>query len=242
MRLNQVLPLEKGERSRSYNRVTEIDKDLQKPALLSGLTRTYKPRAEDGDPLPPESQLVQRTVTDALAEIKILYTNAWDLVATKEVANCSAKADIIVNGETIAAGAPSTFLLFLHKQLTDLRTVISRLPVLDPSEVWRFDDNVNAYVTEPIVSVRTKKEPRVLVKYEATVQHPAQTEVYTEDVPVGDWTAIKFSGALPAARRVEMLTKVQALLDAVDVALQEANSITITEQNVSGALLGYIFG
>jgi hypothetical protein len=35
------------------------------------------------------------------------------------------------------------------------------------------------------------------VKAEATEKHPAQVEVYHEDVVVGQWKTVKFSGALP---------------------------------------------
>jgi hypothetical protein len=39
-------------------------------------------------------------------------------------------------------------------------------------------------------SLRTSKEPTVIVKYDATKEHPAQTELFTKDVPVGTWTQI----------------------------------------------------
>ena len=35
------------------------------------------------------------------------------------------------------------------------------------------------------------------MKYEATEKHPAQVETYTEDIKVGEWTMVKFSGAIP---------------------------------------------
>ena len=50
-------------------------------------------------------------------------------------------------------------------------------------------------------TLRTKKVPRNHVKAEATEKHPAQVEVYYEDVAVGYWTTVKFSGALPAQPR-----------------------------------------
>ena len=43
---------------------------------------------------------------------------------------------------------------------------------------------------------------------EATQQHPAQVQVYMEDVPEGDWTTVKFSGALPASRVRTLLERV----------------------------------
>jgi hypothetical protein len=42
----------------------------QKPALFNGVIRTYQPKAEDGVTLPSESQRVQHTVPDLLADFR----------------------------------------------------------------------------------------------------------------------------------------------------------------------------
>lgn len=70
-------------------------------------------------------------------------------------------------------------------------------------------------------TVRTKKVPRNHVKAEATDKHPAQVDVYYEDVPVGYWTTVKFSGALPARRVNELLDRVEKLQQAVKFAREE---------------------
>ena len=58
-KLNQIIAVEKGVKSRSLQELTEAHHALQKPALLSGITRTYRPRDEEGEQLPPESTRVQ---------------------------------------------------------------------------------------------------------------------------------------------------------------------------------------
>ena len=63
-KLNQIIAIEKGVKSKSYPELTEAHHDVQKPALLTGITRTYQPKDEDGEQLPPESTRVQVKAED----------------------------------------------------------------------------------------------------------------------------------------------------------------------------------
>ncbi|MCC3417836.1 MAG: hypothetical protein JGK28_07675, partial [Microcoleus sp. PH2017_07_MST_O_A] len=58
-RLNQIIAIEKGIKSRSIQELAEAQKSLQKPAVLSGISRTYRPKDEEGEQLPPESKKVE---------------------------------------------------------------------------------------------------------------------------------------------------------------------------------------
>jgi hypothetical protein len=78
-----------------------------------------------------------------------------------------------------------------------LHTFVTKLPVLDASESSVFDAGADCWATEPAQTAKTKKIPRNHVKAEATEKHPAQVEVYYDDVVVGTWRTVKFSGALP---------------------------------------------
>lgn len=127
-------------------------------------------------------------------------TRLFDVTATKDWANRTAAADVVVDGTVLLPQVPVPYLLFLEKQLTDLHTFVRKLPVLDASEAWNLDPSTDAWKTDPVRTIRTKKVPRNHVKAEATEKHPAQVEVYYEDVPVGYWTTVKFSGALSARR------------------------------------------
>jgi hypothetical protein len=91
-------------------------------------------------------------------------------------------------------------------------------------------------------TIKTKKIPRNHVKAEATEKHPAQVEVYYEDVVVGTWRTIKFSGALPASRVNELLNRVEKLQEAVKFAREEANNLEVTEPKVGAKVFQYLFG
>jgi hypothetical protein len=240
-RLSQIIAVEKGVKSDAARKLTDLHHQVQKPALLSGLSRTYQPRADDGDKLPPESTKVQVTADDVIAGAPAGLTRLFDVTYTKDAANLDAAADVTVDSQVILAGVPVTYLLFLEKQLTDLHTFIAKLPVLDPSEEWEWDDARGCYKTPQVQTVRSKKTPRNHVLAEATAQHPAQVQVYMEDIPEGDWTTVKFSGALPASRVRMLLERVVKLQHAVKYAREEANTTEVADRKAGEAVLGWLF-
>ncbi len=240
-RLNQIIAVEKGVKTRSQKELTEAHHALQKPALLSGISRTYRPKDEEGEQLPPEATRVQIKAEEIIKKTVDVLTELFDVTATKDYTNCKARADVVVDGKVLLTGVPVTYLLFLEKQLVDLHTFIKKLPVLDASESWTFDPSADCFATEPVQTVRTKKIPRNHVKAEATEKHPAQVEVYYEDVAVGYWRTTKFSGALPAKRVNELVERVEKLQKAVKFAREEANNQTAEEQKVGRTVLDYLF-
>lgn len=240
-KLNQIIALEKGVKSRSYANLTEAHQQLQKPPLLSGISRTYRPKDDEGERFPPESTRVQVRAEEVIRRTGAILTELFDVVATKDWANCQARADVIVDGKPLLEKVPVTYLLFLEKQLNDLHTFVQKLPVLDPSESWRFDASQDCWSAEPAETTKTKKVPRNHVKAEATEKHPAQVEVYHEDVVVGYWKTVKFSGALPAARVRELLERVEKLQRAVKMAREEANSAQAEQVRTGDKVFGYLF-
>jgi hypothetical protein len=76
----------------------------------------------------------------------------------------------------------------------------------------------------------TRSSPCDHVKGETTERHPAQGEVYYEDVPVGSWTTAKSSGALPAKRVDDLLERVEKPQHAMKFAREEGNGIEVTDQ------------
>lgn len=240
-RLNQIIAIEKGVKTSSYKKFTEAHKRLQKPSLMSGLSRKYRPKSEDGDMLPPESTKVQVRATESIRECSRILTKLFDVTATKDWGNCDARGDVVVDGQTLLSEVPVTYLLFLEKQLVDLKTFVQKLPVLDQAEEWSYDQAADCWATPPVETTRTKKIPRNHVKAEATKEHPAQVEVYSEDVVVGYWRTIKYSGALPQARVSELLQRVEKLHTAVKFAREEANSTEVEKRRVGEAVFDYLF-
>src|SRR3954467_2151941 len=117
-RLNQIVAVEKGIKGRSFQELTEAHHALQKSGLLSGISRTYRPKDEEGEQLPPESTRVQVKADDAIRKTVEILTELFDVTATKDWANCKATANVVVDGNTLVSDVPVTYLLFLEKQLT----------------------------------------------------------------------------------------------------------------------------
>ncbi len=240
-KLNQIIAVEKGVKSKAQQDLAGVQHGLTKPALLAGISRTYQPKDEEGEQLPPESTRVQVKAEDVLRETAKTLTRLFDVTATKDWANRTACADITVDGETLLREVPVSYLLFLEKQLGELGGFLRRLPVLDAAESWSQDPSTDWWKTEAVRTVRTRKVPRNHVKAEATENHPAQVEVYYEDIPVGYWTTVKFSGALPARRVNELLERLEKLQQAVKFAREEANGAEVTDRRVGEAVFGYLF-
>lgn len=241
-RLNQIIAIEKGAKAKANETITQAYHLIQKSGPFIGLSRTYEPKEEGGERFPAESTKVQKKARDLLKEATVALTRLFDVVANKDNANCQARADVRVDGQVLLTGVPVTHLLFLEKQLNDVHTFVGKLPVLDQAEDWSFNENADSYASRAIESAKTKKVPRVLVKAKATEQHPEQVDVYHEDVVVGTWTTIKYSGALPASTVNNLLERVERLQEAVKMAREEANNTEISDVKYGERIFDYLLG
>ena len=240
-KFNQMIAVRKGLNARTARAVTEIYHAFQKPALFSGLTRVYQPREEDGETFPTEKQIVQRNVEDDLQSAATHLAKLWDVMATIDWANQEAKGSVEIGGTVVLPDAPVSFLLFLEKQLEDLRTQVSKAPTLDPETRWSPDSSNGGARSEEVMTTRARKVPRVITKAPATDKHPAQTEVFMFDEIVGDWTLTRFSGALSATRKRQILSRIEEMSDAVKKAVEAANSQDVTQMEVGNVLFEHLF-
>lgn len=240
-KLNQTIAVEKSVKTRVNTEVTGLYHTVQKPALFEGFTKTYQPKTEGDEAFPPEGARVQFSVSDVLRQVGTKLTELFDVTATKDYANCVAKADVVVDGAVLVKDAPATFLLFLEKQLTDLHTVASKIPVLDPAQSWEFDKNAGLFKTPATQTAKTKKVTKALVLYPHSDKHPAQTAQVADDVITGYWNQIKMSGAVPDERRRVLLTKIEKLQKAVKFAREQANMVDATGQSVGEKLFSWLF-
>jgi hypothetical protein len=241
-KLNQIIAVANGKKSQVEKALTEVYHKVQKPELFSGISRAYTPIDDDGETLPKEEKFPQYTAKEAIASAKGVISELFDIVATQDSANTQARANVESAGRVVLQNVPVTTLLFLEKQLVDIQTFVSKLPVLDPAERWTFNKQVDYYETNGSQSNRNLKRFRNHVKAEATEKHPAQVDVYTEDVKVGVWNTVKFSGCLEAKEKNDMLVRVRNLSEGVKRAREEANCMEVTEVKYADNVLKYIFG
>jgi hypothetical protein len=230
--LSQLIAIESGVKGKATRDETDLYRVLTKPAPFTGISRVYRKKDEDGDDYPSESVPVQITVDDVLEKLTGSLTRLFDVTLTKETANAQARADVVVDGNVLLADVPVTYLLFLEKQLVNLNTFVSKLPVLDPTVRWHKDENTGTYASDDTETAKGKKVLKVLEKAPATDKHPAQVETYHEDVVIGYWTKVDFSGNIPATRKAELLDRVDKLTTAVKFAVDE---------HAADKVFGYLF-
>jgi hypothetical protein len=240
-RLNQVIVVEQGIKNQVEKTMTETYHLLQKATAFDGMNRSYRPALDGGDKLPAENKKVQHRANDLVDGAIKKLVELFDITAAKDVANCNAKADVAVDGVTILKDVPATFLLFLEKKLTDVHTLISKLPTLDAAETWATDENNKLWKTGKVEKARTQKVPKVVVLHPPTEQHPAQTQLIHEDVTVGFWEETRLSGAYPQVEQKRLLEKLEALQVAVKKAREKANMVMAPQQEVGAKIFEWLF-
>ena len=110
-KLNQIIAIEKGIKSRVYGEVTELHKVAQKPDLFNGFSKTYLKKDEDGEDLPPEKKRVQFVATEVLRDVERLLSELMQVTARKDWTNCKATASVKVDGKIIVPEVPVSHLL-----------------------------------------------------------------------------------------------------------------------------------
>lgn len=241
-KLNQVIAIEKGVKSRAHSELSEAYKVIQKPDLFNGFDKKYQSNAEDGDELPPERKLVHTTAPKMLDATRKALGDLFVVTARKDWTNQIARASIEIDGRVLLEDVPVSYLLFLEKHLTDIRTMIAALPVLDPGEDWKYDAESGLYRTDVTKTHRTKKVQRPLVLYNATPEHPAQTQLVTEDIIEGYWSTVRLSGAIAGTLKAEIQSRLEKLIIATKEAREKANALDEVPVPPTAPLFDYLFG
>lgn len=240
-RLHTIAAVHKGGKERAHAELTLLHREAQKPTLYGGQSKRYTPFEEEDQDLPPNvNELVQLRARDVLNSLRDVLTPLWNTEATLDATNQTANADLIVNGVTLAANVPATYLLFLQKQLDTVRTFIDKLPTLPTTDDWTFDSTVGYYVTPPVKTTSSRKVTVPMVLHPGTDRHPPQVVAHQKDVPAGTWETVRRSGALPTDVKKQLLARVNELQDAVKSARERANMTVVVDLTPASALLRFL--
>jgi hypothetical protein len=240
-KLNQLIAVEKGTKDELNREITDAYHLIGRPDAVTGISRAYKPYSDETeDMLPPEARKVQVKTEDVLGAVAQKWARLLDVVAAKDITNTQATANLVVDSDVIVPDVPVTTLLWLEKQLNDLSTFIGKLPTLDLARDWTFNEQQGVYEAETEWTKRNIKVMRNHVIAEATDKHPAQVQVFNEDVPVGIWETKHFSGAITEMQKQDLKEKVSALQKAVKFAREEANSIDVTDKNIGEKIFDWL--
>lgn len=242
-KLHELLAVEpdlKAEAQRLANKIKALFTDGK--GRLVGQIRTYHPLQEGGEEFADEITELATSVNSELADWQRAFSNWLNAAMQKEITNQNTGADVIIDGMTLFENMPATALLNLEAKLVEVRQVFNQIPTNDPTENWMWDADLGLFVSKPRTTYKTKKIMRNHVRAEATKEHPAQVEVYTEDVRVGTWTTIIHSGMLTPSEKQLRLQRIDALIRAVKQARHRANDTDVIDTHLAKKLFAYIYG
>lgn len=246
MKLHELLAVE----SSLENQANKVRNDLattfeKKRHLFEEKKIVFTPSGESGQSV-VESQLdLQSTVTKELKWITTHLAKALDASYQVAETNTAARADVVLeDGAILLKDVPATALLELEKRLTEIAALVNAIPTLDPAKGFTVDTarGTGIYQARSVTKTRTRKEKKVFVKYEATKEHPAQTELLDQDVVVGTVQEQEWSGLITPAQKAEYLARVETVARAIKQARSRANDAEVDRSKVIGSkILSYIF-
>lgn len=241
-KLHELLAIEQDRKNKANKTIGTCKNTLeQKPDAFDGMVKHYVSLEEDSELIPDETKEIVYTVKDFLAPHLEIVITAIDANISKEETNASnvAKAELIVDGTNFGTFS-ATALLALETHLNKLLEMYASIPVLDQTKKWNFDEQTGVYKTDLEVKFRNIKRPKVVVKYEATEQHPAQTELLYLDYQIGKYETTYFSGKVTTVQKVKILKRLEALIEQVKIARSKANGAEVKNIQLGQQIVNFI--
>jgi hypothetical protein len=245
--LAQVVGRLKQAREASNQAGTALRKGL-KDQHVTGLNRTFTPDDEDKRLLQQNAdqyKAVPLKVTEQLAQDAAVTGEALDWALTQDVTNCAARADVIVNGESLLTEVPISHLLHLEKVFSEYKAVLlAQLPVLDPAKDWTWDEDRKLWRSRPEKTGAFIKQSRSLVLHPGTDKHPPQAVVDPSplETHIGSWETVVWSGAVGEAQKRELLARADTLIAALKEAIAVANQTPASKLTEGDRLFGFLLG
>ena len=219
-----------------------------KDAHVTGLNRTFAADDDEKRLLnqnAEEYKAVALKVREQLAEDAAITATALDWTLTQDVANCTAKADVIVGGEVLLSQVPISTLLHLKTNFTEYKAVIlAKLPILEPTKEWTWDAQGQVWKSRPEKGGAFVKQSRPLVLHQGTDKHAPQAVPDPAPLPVhiGDWTNVTLSGAIPEQEKRKLLARADELISALKEAIAVADHAPAQKQACGSKLFGFLLG
>ncbi len=246
-KLHELLAVENNLETQANKCRTDLINTFEKKRHLFEEKRTVFTPSAEGAPQQVEAQSdLQTSVTKELLWIQGHMAKALDASYQVAEANTRAIADVILDdGNTVLIKeVPATALLELEKRCVEVHQLIAAIPTLDPAKAFRPDDQrgKGVFKARDITKTRTQKQTKVIIKYEATKEHPAQTELLNVDVPIGKLEEQEWSSLITPSQKAELMDRIEELTRAVRRARSRANEIEVDQQKRIGhQLLNFVF-
>lgn len=247
MKLHELLAIEGSHEKQTDKCRADLAHTFDKKRHLFEEKRVTFISDSEGTPATVEAQSdLQSTVPKELNWLSAFVIKSLDASYQVAETNTIARADVLAaDGSIILKQVPATALLELEKRVTELGTLLHTIPMLDPAKGFLADAarGVDVFKAREVNKPRTKKDARVIVKYEATPQHPAQTELISEDKRIGTIQEQEWSGLLTPARKAELINNAETLVRAIRSARSRANDASVdTSKKIGAEVMKAILG
>lgn len=246
-KLHELLAIEGDHRSQAESCRVDLKNTFEKKGHhFTKKLVTFKSSVEGGQDK-VESQLnLQTTIHKELTWISEKISKVLDGGHQIDVANTSAKADIILDDGTILLlGVPSTSLLRMEHRIVEVRDLVHAIPTLDPAKGFEPDasEGVGIYRAREVQKTKTNKVQKHIVVVQPTKEHPAQVAVVSEDVPIGYIHEQEWSSLITVADKGDMLDRVERLVRAIKAARARANDIEldVKQNKIGNVVMKYVF-
>ncbi len=245
-KLHELLAVETNLENQAEKCRTDLAETFHKKRHLFEEKKLVFTPDEEGKP--PQIEAHSEMASTVLKELIWLeghISKAWDASFQVADANTRAKADVILdNGTVLIKDVPATALLELEKRCTEIQQLVTAIPTLDPAKSFHSDEakGKGVFAARVVNKTRTQKQPKVIVKYEATKEHPAQTELFSIDAPIGKIEEQEWSGLITPGDKAALLDRIETLTRAVRRARSRANDEPVNlDKKFGNLLLGYVF-
>lgn len=241
-KLHELLAVEQDRKHKANQALGEAKNTFtKKTPYFDGMVKRYIALEEDAEQIPDERKEMVTTVKQKLEETLDSVIKGLDVHLSKEETNSSntAKAELKVDGIKLGTFS-ATSLLALEGHLNKIKDLYKNIPTLDPAKKWELDEQQGIYKAVDEVKFRSVKRPKVIVKYEATENHPAQTELLHLDFQVGKYETTHTSGRITIAQKNALLERVEQLIEAIKIARSKANSVEVKNMKVGQKLFDFI--
>lgn len=241
-KLHEILAVEQDRKNKANLAIGQFKKQFtNRSELFDGLIKKYVPLEENAEQIPDETKEIFATVKQSLNKALEPVIVAINATLSKEETNASgtARADLIINDKNLGNFSATT-LLALESQLSKVLDLYKAIPTLDTSRKYFFDEQNDVYRTNEEVKFRTIKRPKVIVKYEATEKHPAQTELVSLDFQVGRYETTYLSGRITLTQKNKLVENIEQLIEAVKIARSKANNVEVNNVKLGQDLFDFI--
>jgi len=243
-KLHEILAVEGGLEKTAKKLVLSSKKQFDKENLFNGQVRTLVMFDSNQAHLnTTETIKLETTVDENLDYALKAVGKHWDAVLQKDLANQIAKADIVIDGVTLAKDVPATTLLGLESKLTELRSLFEAMPTLAPGISWVRNEADKEGIfssRDPVTQFKTEKDIDFRILYEATKEHPAQVAEMNVVKNVGKYLTSKTSGMLTPHRKAKILARLETLQSGIKKARQRANNAIVENRQISKDLINFI--